>query len=178
LRQDWSTVRVPHWHALLAYVGRVRLATRAGLVLVAAVQAEVGVWGLVSPHGFFTGFPGAGRHWVAPLGAYNEHLVRDYAAAELGLAVLLLGMALRFERRLVWSGGLAFLFATVPHLAYHLTTTDSLSAGDNAASLGGFGVEILVVAAAMAVVARSSRSAAQQVPERLPDDAPGASLKV
>lgn len=131
-----------------------RRAARVGLLLVAAVQLEIGIWGLASPHGFFTGFPGGGHHWVSPLGAYDEHLVRDYAAAELGLAVLLLCMALRFERRLVWAGGAAFLFATVPHLAYHLTTTDTLSTGDNVASLGGFGLEIVVVFAAMVVAAR------------------------
>jgi len=49
---------------------------RAGLVLVAAAQAEVGIWGLVSPRGFFTGFPGGGHHWVAAIGTYNEHLIR------------------------------------------------------------------------------------------------------
>src|SRR5256885_11951414 len=97
-----------------------RGAARVGLVLVAAVQAEIAIWGLVSPHGFFTGFPGGGHHWVSPLGTYNEHLVRDYAAAELGLAVLLLCMALRFERRLVWARGPAVLVPTGPHLAYPL----------------------------------------------------------
>ena len=66
-----------------------RPVARTLLALVAAGQAQVGVWGITAPRSFFDTFPGLGHHWVAPLGAYNEHLVRDYAAAELGFAVLL-----------------------------------------------------------------------------------------
>jgi hypothetical protein len=129
--------------------------SRAGLVFVAAIQAEIGIWGLLAPHSFFTTFPGAGHHWVSELGTYNEHLVRDYAAAELGFTVLLLLTALWFTRTLVLAAGFAFLAATVPHLLYHLTTTDSLSTGDNLASLGGFVLEIAIVVAVMVGVARS-----------------------
>jgi hypothetical protein len=120
------------------------------LVLVAAGQAAIGLWGVLAPHSFYDDFPGAGHHWVAPLGPYNEHLVRDYAASELGFAVLLAAAATWWERRLVLVAGAAFLVATVPHFAYHLTTTDSLSTVDNSISLGLFAVEIAVVGGAMA----------------------------
>ena len=83
------------------------LPARVGLALVAAAQAQVGIWGLIAPHSFFKNFPGAGRHWVSALGTYNEHLVRDYAAAELGFAVLLIAAAIWFERRLVLVAGAA-----------------------------------------------------------------------
>jgi hypothetical protein len=86
------------------------------------------------------------------MGPYNEHLLRDYAAAELGFAVLLVCMAIWFERRLVLVGGAAFLAGTLPHFAYHLTTTGTLSTGDNVMSLGSFVLEIAVVASAMVVV--------------------------
>ncbi len=137
------------------------LAARIGLVLVALPQLEIGIWGLVAPHSFWSDFPGAGHHWVSGLGVYNEHLVRDYAGTELGFAVLLIAAAIWFERRLVLITGVAFLAATVPHVAYHLTTTESLSTGDNVASLGGFVVEILVVAAAMVIADRKGRADAQ-----------------
>jgi hypothetical protein len=139
----------------------VRAAARIALALVAAAQAEIGVWGLTAPHSFYATFPGFGHHWVAPLGVYNEHLVRDYAAAELGFAVLLACAAIWFERRLVLVAGATFLAATLPHFAYHLTTTDHLSATDNTASLGSFVLELVVVAGAMVVVTRQ--------PERSPD---------
>lgn len=128
---------------------------RAALALVAAVQLEIALWGLIAPRSFYRDFPGAGHHWVSALGSYNQHLVRDYAAAELGFAVLLLGAAVWFERRLVLVAGTAFLAATVPHFVYHLTTTESLSTADNLASLGSFVLEIVLVIAAMATAARA-----------------------
>ena len=137
-----------------AAAGRRHIVVRAGLGLVAAAQAEIAMWGLVAPTSFFTSYPGLGRHWVSALGPYNEHLLRDFAAAELGFAVLLLAAAIWFGRTLVLVAGTAFLAATLPHLAYHLTTTDSISTGDNLASLGGFALEILVVVAAMVAAAR------------------------
>jgi hypothetical protein len=126
---------------------------RAGLVVVAALQAEIAVWGLIAPHSFYASYPGAGHRWVAVMGPYDEHLVRDFAAMELGFAVLLVCAAIWFERRLVLVTGAAFLAATVPHFAYHLTTTEMLSTADNIASLGGFVIEIGLVVAAMACAA-------------------------
>jgi hypothetical protein len=130
-----------------------RTLQRAVLSLVAAGQAEVAVWGLLSPHSFFTTFPGFGHHWVADLGVYNEHLVRDYAAAELGFTVLLVLAAVRFERRLVLAAGAAFLAATLPHFLYHVTATSHMSTSDNVGSLGAFVLEMVAVAVVMYGVA-------------------------
>ena len=131
---------------------------RVLLALVAAAQAEVGVWGEAGPHSFYENFPGFGRHWVAPIGPYDEHLIRDYASAEIGLAVLLACAAIWFSRRVVLIAGAAVLAATLPHFVYHLTTTDDLPSVDNALSLGGFAVEMALVAVAMAIVIRPQRS--------------------
>jgi hypothetical protein len=140
------------------------LPARAGLALVAIAQAEIGVWGLLAPHSLFTDFPGGGHHWISALGTYNEHVVRDYAAAELGFAVLLICAAIWFERRLVMVAGAAFLAATVPHFAYHLTTTGSFATADNVASLGAFLLELGLVCAAMVTVARRPAPAPEPVP--------------
>ena len=142
--------------AQAATADRLAPLARVGLVLVGAAQAEIGIWGTLAPHSFFTTFPGAGHHWVASLGAYNEHLVRDYAAAELGLCVLLLSMAVWFERRLVLIGGVAFLAATLPHFVFHLIKTESLSTADNVASLAAFALELALVLGAMVVAARQA----------------------
>ena len=132
---------------------------RVGLTLVGLTQAEIGVWGLVSPRGFFENFPAiGGQHWVRMLGAYNEHLVRDYAAAELGFAVLLVCAAVWWTRSLVIVAGAAFIAATLPHFIYHLTTTSMMSTSANVLSLGGFVVEMAIVAAVVAVHLRSDRS--------------------
>jgi hypothetical protein len=125
--------------------------------LVALPQAEIGIWGLLGPRSFYDNFPGAGHHWVSALGTYNEHLVRDYAAAQLGFAVLLAGSAVWFSRRLVLITGAAFLAATLPHFVYHLTTTEHFSTANNLGSLGGFVIEVLLVVLAMAIVQRADR---------------------
>jgi hypothetical protein len=135
-----------------------RTLARGGVVVVAAAQAEIGIWGLLAPHSFYTSFPGDGRHWVSVLGPYDEHLVRDFAAMELGFAVLLACAAVWFERRLVLVAGAAFLAATIPHLAYHLTMTRMFSTSDNVASLGGFVIELALVAAAMVESMQSVQS--------------------
>jgi hypothetical protein len=132
-----------------------RTTARAGLVVLAAAQAEIGIWGLLAPHSLYANFPGFGHHWISAIGPYDEHLVRDYAGLELGFAVLLLGAAIWFERRLVLATGAAFLAGTLPHFAYHLTTTDHLSTADNAASLGSFVIELALAGLAMASIARA-----------------------
>jgi hypothetical protein len=126
------------------------LPARAGLALVGAAQAEIGIWGLISPRSLFDRYPGAGHHWISALGPYNEHLVRDFAAAELGFAVLMLAAAAWFGPRLVLAAGVAFLAATIPHFIYHLTTTSSFSTADNVLSLGGFVLELALVCFAVA----------------------------
>jgi hypothetical protein len=50
--------------------------------------------------------------------------------------------------------GAAFLAGTLPHFVFHLTTTEQLPAIDNALSLGGFVVEMVLVAIAMLAVVR------------------------
>jgi hypothetical protein len=89
-----------------AVVARRPLA-RAGVALVAVLQGEIGIWGLLAPHSFWASYPGAGHHWVSVMGPYDQHLVRDYAAMELGFAVLLVFAVVWFERRLMLAAGAA-----------------------------------------------------------------------
>jgi hypothetical protein len=138
----------------LPTVGRRSLLARAGLAIVAAGNAEVGIWGTVSPRSFFDHYPGFGHHWVSELGQYNEHLVRDYCASEIGFAVLLAIAAWMFTRKVVLVAGAAFLSGTLPHFAYHLTTTESFKTADNVASLGAFALAMAVVAAVMVSICR------------------------
>jgi len=124
---------------------------RAGLVVLALPSAVIAVWGLISPRGFYDTFPGAGRHWVSALPPYNEHLLRDFAAASLAIVVFLVGAAIVLERRAIQVALIAFLAYSVPHLAYHLTTTEHYSTGDNIGSLSGFVVTILIAVGLLAL---------------------------
>ena len=130
---------------------------RAGLVLLAIPSVIIAAWGLSSPRGFYRDFPGLGRHWVSAFPPYNEHLLRDFAAANITIALVLLGAALFCERRLVQVAVVAFFFGAVPHFIYHVTTTDHLSTSDNAWSLVGFVVELLIAVGVWTLTVRAPR---------------------
>ncbi len=56
--------------------------------------------------------------------------------------------AVWLDRRLVQATAIVYLVASLPHFAYHLTTTDALSTADNLQSLTGLVLPALVVARA------------------------------
>jgi hypothetical protein len=130
---------------------------RAGLVLLAIPSIVIAAWSLISPRGFYDSFPGAGRHWVSALPPYNEHLLRDFGAANVTIALVLLGAALFMERRLVQVAVVAFFLGSLPHFIYHLTTTDHYSTSDNIWSLGGFIVELVIAAGIWLLTVRAPR---------------------
>jgi hypothetical protein len=119
-------------------------AIRAGLWSLAITTAYVAIWILVAPKGFYDSFPSGSSHWVSALPPYNEHLERDFGAASLGLTVLAGLAAVWMERRLVQATAWAFFAASIPHLAYHLTTTGHYSTADNVASLVGLALPVAV----------------------------------
>ncbi len=112
-----------------------RLAIRIGLGYLAIQAAYVALWILLAPRGFYDTFPTGPAEWVSPIPPFNEHLLRDFGAAGLGLATLAVLAAVWLERRLVQATAIAFLVSSLPHFAYHLTTTDRLSTADNVQSL-------------------------------------------
>jgi hypothetical protein len=121
-----------------------RRALRAGLVVLALPAALIAVWALAAPHSFYGDFPGGGHSWVAPLGPYDEHLVRDVGAFELGLVALAAYAIARPERRVVGAAFLTFAVSGVPHLVYHFTTTEALKTADNVVSLVGLALPLIV----------------------------------
>lgn len=123
---------------------------RAGLLVVAATHAGVALWALVAPRSFYDDFPGGGRSWISALGPYDEHLVRDAGSSFSALVVLLVLAAVFLELRLVQAALAAWLVFSVPHLAYHLTTTEAYSTADNVASLAGLALQVVLPAALLA----------------------------
>jgi hypothetical protein len=125
---------------------------RGALIYLAATAGWVAVWILIAPKNFYDNFPGGSSSWVSALPPYNEHLERDFGAAGLGLAVLAILAALWMERRLIQAAAISLLVAGLPHLAYHLTTTEHYSTGDNVGSLLGLALNVLVPAALLYLV--------------------------
>jgi hypothetical protein len=131
---------------------------RSALLLIAATPLLVGVGTLFFPRAFYDDFPPGSHVWVSPLGAYDEHLLRDFGGALLGLAVVLVLAAWWLERRLVVAALVATLVQSTAHFAYHLTTTEDLSTADNVASLIGLAFSMVLSAALLAYAATTARS--------------------
>src|SRR3954452_12513324 len=124
--------------------GRRGTMVRAGLWYLCLTSAYVAIWILIAPKGFYNTFPTGPAHWVNGLPPYNEHLERDFGAAGLGLAVLgALAATWCQARRLVQATAIAYVVASTPHLAYHLTTTGHYSTSDNVQSLFGLALPVV-----------------------------------
>ena len=129
-------------------------AVRAGLAIVALPAALIAAWALAAPRSFNDDFPGAGREWVAPLGPYNEHLVRDVGAFELGLVALAVFAFATLDRRVVQAAFITFAVAALPHLIFHFTETEALSTLDNVVSLIGLALPLIVPLALLPTLRR------------------------
>jgi hypothetical protein len=117
---------------------------RMGLLFVAATPFTGGLWALLFPRAFYDDFPLPGRDWVSTLGPFNEHLVRDYGALNLALAVLLVLAAIYFELRLARAALISWLVFATPHFIFHLGQTHHFTAGSNVEQLGGLGLLVLL----------------------------------
>lgn len=118
-------------------------AIRVGLGYLALQIGVVGAYILIAPRTFYDDFPGWAQ-WVSALPPYNEHLIRDFGAAGLGLAVLAVLAAVWMERRLVQAAAIAILVGSLPHAIYHSTTTEAYSTADNVLSLGALYLQALL----------------------------------
>ncbi len=136
----------------MADTDRRRRLVRVALGYLAVSSGYVAVWILLAPQGFYDTFPSGPAEWVSPLPPYNEHLLRDFGAAGLGLTLLAVLAAVWMERRLIQATAVAFLVSALPHLAYHMTTTERYSTADNVQSLVGLtlpaAVSLILLAAA------------------------------
>lgn len=125
-------------------IQRHRAPIRIALLYLAITIGVLAVWILVAPRGFYDDFPGGPAHWVSALPPYNEHLERDFGAASLGLALLAGLAAYWMEKRVIQAAALTLVAAGLPHLIYHLTTTEHYSTGDNVASLIGLALDVVL----------------------------------
>ena len=133
---------------------------RVLLVIVAVGNAVVGLWAALAPHSFFDDFPGAGRHWVAVDGPFNEHLVRDVGVLNLALAAIAVAALVRPARYLIQVLAGAELVYTLPHLLYHAVHLDLFDTSDKVALMGSLAVTVL---APIGLLLSSSRVAQESM---------------
>ena len=100
---------------------------RVVLAVWAIASVQLGIWATFAPRSFFDDYPGFGRHWVRVDGPYNEHLVRDFGALNLALAVVTIAALVTLSRPMVIAVAVAWLAWSVPHLVYHLRHLDVFS---------------------------------------------------
>jgi hypothetical protein len=133
--------------------------SRTTLWLLTAVQLLIGGWAVTAPRSFFDHFPGWGHHWTALLPPYNEHLTRDVGGLSLALAVVTAAAALALERRLVAVTALAWLFYSVPHLAFHLAHLRGVPTADKVGEVVSLGLGVAAPLLLLAVAAVSPPAA-------------------
>ena len=95
-----------------------------------------GVWAYLAPTHFFDEFPVAGARWVATLGDFNDHLMRDFGSALVGLGVIAVLAAASGTVPAVRAALVGYVAFGVPHLVYHLTTFSEFSAASFALQIG------------------------------------------
>jgi hypothetical protein len=145
-----------------AGLGGRRVVVAAALACLALGAAIEGLWATVAPSSFFRSFPGAGR-WVAAYPPYNEHLVRDVGSLSLAMAVVTLGALASRRRSVVRVVGAAWLVESVPHLLFHLFNRQGLDATQQAGSLTGLALSV-VLALVSLVAAPPVRTYARSQP--------------
>ncbi|MBV8979800.1 MAG: hypothetical protein JO086_02770, partial [Acidimicrobiia bacterium] len=154
------------WPAVVGQMGETRkvsVLARILLLFLLIPALELGLWATLAPHSFFNSFPGGGRHWVAVDGPFNEHLVRDFGAMNLALALVLVVALVVGSRLLVTTAAGAALLFAVPHFLYHLFNLNVFSSGDQVANVVSLAITVLLPIAVIwsaqrTTVASSSRA--------------------
>jgi len=140
---------------------RTRKWVRAGLVYLTVSFLLVGLWATLDPRGFYDGFPGGGRQWVAGDGPYNAHLAGDAGVGFLAVGVVLLLAAVWLDIRVIQAALIAAVVHDGPHLLYHLRhPNEALDSVDAALSNGGLflGASLALVLLVATARAESRRS--------------------
>ena len=97
---------------------------RAGVWSLTFVEIAVGLVATLAPRVFYDYVP-----WVDLLPPFSEHLMRDYGAMNLSLALVFVVAAVTMGRRMVRIALGAYLLFAVPHLIFHLTHLEHFATG-------------------------------------------------
>jgi hypothetical protein len=130
--------------------------TRVLLIVIAAGNAVVGLWASVAPRSFYDEFPGAGRHWVALDGPFNEHLVRDVGVLNLALMAMVIAALVRPARYFLQVVAGAELIYSLPHFLYHAAHLELYGTTDKVALMGSLGTSVIAPILLLVVSSRAS----------------------
>ncbi|MGV0050326.1 hypothetical protein ACRU43_13960 [Mycobacterium colombiense] len=120
-----------------------RLTTlRAGVWFLTVVEIAIGLVATLAPRAFYDYVP-----WVDLILPFSEHLMRDYGAMNLSLALVFVVAAITMERRMVRIALGAYLLFAIPHLIFHLTHLEHFT------TAGAVGQTIVLTVAVLLPVA-------------------------
>jgi len=105
---------------------------RAWALVAGVATALLGAWAFFFPQSFFEDFPVEGAHWVSTLGRFNDHLMRDYGGAQVGLGIAAILVALRRSSMGIAAVMTGFIAFGTLHLGYHFTTFGLFAPGSAA----------------------------------------------
>jgi hypothetical protein len=117
--------------------------SRIILALLALVAVELGLWATFTPRAFYENFPGAGKHWVAIDGPYNEHLIRDFGGLNLALAVITIVALVKLTPVLVKTAAGAWFVWSLPHFIYHARHLERFDTADKIALISTLGLSVV-----------------------------------
>lgn len=103
------------------------------VIAVGVATSILGAWAFVFPQSFFEDFPIDGAHWVSTLGHFNDHLVRDFGSAQIGLGIAAILVALKKSSAGISAVMVGYVAFGVLHLGYHFTTFGLFPSGSAAA---------------------------------------------
>jgi hypothetical protein len=133
---------------------------RGGLIALGAPLIVIGAWALFAPHAFYDNFPTSASHWVAGLGPYDEHLVRDVGSLLMAIGVLQVWAAARLSLLLVRVALVVGLVYGIPHLIFHASETGSMSTGDNVVNITMLALAVIAALVLLALTRASGAAAA------------------
>ena len=131
-----------------------RAVVRGGLGILVLVQFGTGLWQLLLPEGFYRDFPTVS---LAP--PYNEHLMRDFGAANVALGIIVLAVAVWFEKRHVVLVLVAYLAFSIPHALFHFTHLNDASSADVLFQIASLGSAVVLPVILLALVPAAFRAA-------------------
>lgn len=114
--------------------------------LIGITLGLLGGWAFVWPRSFYDDFPIPGAAWVSTLGPFDAHLITDFGAAQVGLAVIVLVAVWRRSLdalRIAMGGYVAF---GVLHFSYHLSTFEAFTTASALAQATALMAVVLVPA--------------------------------
>jgi hypothetical protein len=125
---------------------------RVGIWFLVFVELAVGTVATLTPRVFYDDIP-----WVSLAPPYSEHLMRDYGAMNLALAVVTLVAAITMEQLMVRVALAAYLVFAIPHLLFHVTHHRHYTATAAIAETAALVVAMLLPVALLSLTGRRSR---------------------